>query len=351
MSVQAVVLGGTGYVGGELIRLIAQHPGLELAAAISGSRTGDRIADLFPHLAGAVDSQRFAAADDWPSLLDRGAEVALFSAMPHGAAASAIAGALARADARDLNVRVVDASADFRFADLDRYAAVYGAPHPQPALAASFTCAVPEHLEATPAGHIAHPGCFATAMLLAAVPLIGAGVTTGPLFVSGITGSTGSGRQPVAGTHHPERQSNLYAYKPLEHRHAPEVEALIASACGKTGDIRFVPHSGPFARGIHVTLQASIAPGHDRSAVDAAFNDAYSTSPFVHVVEQPPRIKNVVASNNAHLAIASTDDTVTVMCAIDNLVKGAAGGAVQWMNRLWSLPETDGLGATAPGWT
>jgi N-acetyl-gamma-glutamyl-phosphate reductase len=210
---------------------------------------------------------------------------------------------------------------------------------------------VPEHLAAAPTPHVAHPGCFATATLLASVPLLAAGLVTPTLFVSGVTGSTGSGRKPVDGTHHPTRHSDLYSYNALVHRHIPEITACAAAATGVTADFAFVPHSGPFARGIHATVQATLTRAADTAAVLAALRGFYAGSPFVRVTDGAPRIKDIAGSNYATLSAAANGRTVAVMCAIDNLTKGAAGGAMQWMNRLLGLPETAGLTAPAAGWT
>ena len=248
-------------------------------------------------------------------------------------------------------MHVVDASADFRYADQAAYESVYGVAHGAPTLLDSFVCAVPEHLKKTDAAHVGHPGCFATAVLLGAVPLLQSGLAESELFVTGITGSTGSGSSPQQGTHHPERHSNLYAYKPLSHRHAPEIETLAASASGTRPTVNFIPHSGPFARGIFATIQAKATGNFSSDALRDAFRTYYAESPFIDVVDGSPKLKNVVASNMAQIGIESAGDTVVVMCAIDNLVKGAAGGAVQWMNRLFSLPDTAGLTTVAPAWT
>lgn len=351
MSIDTVVLGGAGYVGGELLRLAGAHPELHLAAAVSSTYAGKRIGELFPHLAPAIGDTPFSAPDEWIECVENGARLAIFSAAPHGASAPIIADAIALAKAHGAEVHVVDCSADFRFEDSGKYAAIYGQEHPQPGLAKDFHCSVPEHADQVNTPHVGHPGCFATATLLAAVPLVEAGVVADNLFVTGITGSTGSGRSASAGTHHPERNSNLYAYKPLSHRHAPEVEALIAKATGSRASVHFVPHSGPFARGIHITLQASLTDDADVAQIGDIFRNAYASGPFVRFVDGTPRVKNVVASNYAHIGAATGNGTVTVMCVIDNLVKGAAGGAMQWMNRLWGLPEDTGLTAVAPAWT
>ena len=348
-AIKAIVLGATGYVGGELLRLIAAHPHLELAAAVSASRSGQAIAETFPHLAGAYHGMMFSAHADWLDGIDAGTDLALFSAAPHGASAKLVAQALASASTKNLNVHVVDSSADFRYADRAEYEAIYGA-HGAPTLLSDFYSSVPEHATNVEVAHVGHPGCFATAILLASVPLVQSGLTEAELFVSGTTGSTGSGRSPQTGTHHPERHGNLYAYKPLAHRHAPEIAGLTTASSGRNTTVHFVPHSGPFARGIYATVQAKAVAAVSTDQLKEIFASAYADSPFVQIVDSTPRLKDVVASNYCQIGIATDNDTVVVMTAIDNLVKGAAGGAVQWMNRLWGLPETAGLLAAAPGW-
>jgi N-acetyl-gamma-glutamyl-phosphate reductase len=351
MSIPAAIIGASGYVGGELLRLVAGHPDFELRAAVSDSAAGKPIGDVFAHLSAALPQHRFVAHGDWLDLIEPGSKLALFSAAPHGASAAMLARALADCESKDIDVHIVDCSADFRFAAQSDWEAVYKLGHGAPQLLSQFLCAVPEHVDECSAPHVGHPGCFATAMTLATVPLIRSGLTEAEVFISGVTGSTGSGKTPIAGTHHPERNNNLYAYKPLAHRHAPEVASLVAAASGRPTRVHFVPHSGPFARGIHVTVQAQASSTVDEQAIRKVFADAYASAPFVQVVDGMPRLKNVVASNQCHIGVATDDDSVVVMAAIDNLVKGAAGGAVQWMNRLWQLPETTGLDMPAPGWT
>lgn len=350
-GIRAVVLGATGYVGGELLRLISAHPELNFSGAVSASRSGEKIAVTFPNLAASYGDQCFVGHDTWIDEFEAGSKLALFSAAPHGASAALIANALRAAAKKDITVHVVDSSADFRYANQLDYEVVYGTEHGAPDLLGEFQSGVPEHLAAAKTAHIGHPGCFATAVLLAAVPLIQSRLTDSEVFVTGITGSTGSGRNPQPGTHHPERHSNLYAYKPLVHRHAPEITALLEAATDRETRVHFVPHSGPFARGIHVTVQAKATKRVSDEQIYDVFAKTYANSPFVEIVAGTPRLKNVVASNYCQLGVATGEDTVVVMCVIDNLVKGAAGGAVQWMNRLWDLPETTGLTVAAPGWT
>jgi N-acetyl-gamma-glutamyl-phosphate reductase len=350
-AIGAIVLGGTGYVAGELLRLIAGHPQFELRGVLSESQPGEPVARAFRHLATAFPEQRFHSQAEIEALVAGEDSVAIFSAAPHGAAATLIDRLLARAEAAGRTPRVVDISADFRYRSAADYEAVYQHAHGAPGRIASFSCAVPEHLRTLSTPHVAHPGCFATATLLAAVPLLALGLTSGDLFVSAVTGSTGSGRKPVEGTHHPLRHGDLYAYSPLAHRHTPEIRACAAAASGVAANFAFVPHSGPFARGIHATVQAMLRTPLASAEVVAALREFYAGSPFVRVGDSPPRVKDVACSNYAALYAVADQRTVSVLCALDNLTKGAAGGAVQWMNRLYGLPETAGLTAPAPGWT
>jgi len=350
MTIHAVILGATGYVGGELLRLIAGHPEFEIAAAVSGSMSEKPVGQTFPHLASHYAGHSFTSMDKLADSLEGTSRVAIFSAAPHTASAGLVSQALAVAAKLEIEAHVVDSSADFRYPSAAEFEAVYGVPHVAPELIDSFSCAVPEHVTTVDGPHIGHPGCFATAMLLATVPLYQKQLTVGPAFISGITGSTGSGRSAQAGTHHPERHSNLYAYKPLSHRHVPEVENLIQNASGQSATIKFIPHSGPFARGIYVTVQAMLAANANQDDVRQAFESCYADSAFVQVLDGAPRLKNVVASNYAQIGVEVADGSVAVTCAIDNLVKGAAGGAIQWMNRLWSLPESSGLLSPPPAW-
>lgn len=350
MTVPTLVLGGTGYVAGEFLRLLTAHPNFDLAAVVSGSRAGEPLGSVFPQLAAAYGDAEFTDPGNVRSVLQAHEELAVFSAAPHGASAPMLARLLDEAESAGTHLHIVDASADFRYPAREAFETVYGQDHGAPELFGAFRCAVPEHLAETETAHAAHPGCFATSVLLGAVPLIAAGLIHPTIFATGITGSTGSGRTPTATTHHPERHSNLFAYKPLAHRHAPEIAALSEAATGVAARFSFVPHSGPFARGIHTTLQAPLATGADRDALAAALTEYYRDAPFVRVIEGTPRVKDVAGSNYAHIGVAADGATAAVFVVIDNLLKGAAGGAMQWMNRLWSLPEATGLTQPAPGW-
>jgi N-acetyl-gamma-glutamyl-phosphate reductase common form len=347
----AIVLGGTGYVAGELLRLIAGHPQLEAAAILSDSQPGSPVGGAFAHLRSAYPDLEFASLEEIETLVRRTPRSALFSAAPHGVSAGIIDGLLSAAEAAHTSVHCVDISADFRYSSAAAYEAVYKHAHGAPARIRQFTCAVPEHLPKSPTPHVAHPGCFATATLLASVPLLALGLTDHRLFVTGITGSTGSGRKPVEGTHHPHRHSDLYTYGALSHRHVPEITACAKLATGVEAEFNFVPHSGPFARGIHVTVQASLRKSIDTAQALEALRSYYKGCPFVRIDDSAPRVKDVATSNYSHLSAVTNGTSIAVMSVLDNLNKGAAGGANQWMNRLLGIPEITGLTAPAPGWT
>jgi N-acetyl-gamma-glutamyl-phosphate reductase len=176
------------------------------------------------------------------------------------------------------------------------------------------------------------------------------GIVDGEVFAFGLTGSTGSGREPKETTHHPERHSNLFAYQPLVHRHVPEMTELAEKASGVRPEIHFVPHSGPFARGIHTTIQGDLRTPLDAEAIRSELSRFYAGSPLVRVVPGAPRVKDVAGSSYAHLGVAVEGDALAVFSVIDNLLKGASGGGVQWLNRMLGFPESAGLTQPAPGW-
>ena len=347
----AIVLGGTGYVAGELLRLIAAHPQLNAVAILSDSQPGTAVAGAFAHLRSAYPELKFSDLAAIETLIRNSPRCALFSAAPHGVAAGIIDRLLTVATSARTRMHCVDISADFRYSSVAAYEAVYQHAHGAPARIHEFTCAVPEHLQKSPTPHVAHPGCFATATLLASVPLLALGLTDTRLFVTGITGSTGSGRKPIEGTHHPHRHSDLYSYGALSHRHVPEIIACAKLATGVEPELNFVPHSGPFARGIHVTVQASLKKSISTAQALDALKSYYMDCPFVRVGEAAPRVKDVATSNYANLSAVTNGNSIAVMSVVDNLNKGAAGGAIQWMNRLLGFAETTGLTAPAPGWT
>jgi len=349
--IPALVVGGTGYVAGELLRLVSQHPFLELRGVSSESQAGTPVSAAFPHLAPTVHDLPFVTQAELAARMS-GPQVALFSAAPHVVSAGVVATLLKAAAAAGSKATVVDVSSDFRFRNAADFEAVYKQAHGAPELLPQFVCALPEHLPGVPGQLVGHPGCFATSMLAGLMPLLKLGFCDGPVYAAGVTGSTGAGRSPIPTTHHPERHSNLFAYNPLKHRHTPEVVQICQQLAGVAPELNFVPHSGPFARGIHMTLQTRLATSQTADQLRDAFAGFYAGQEFVRVVDGAPRLKDVVGSNYCHIGVSvSGDRSVAVLVTIDNLVKGAAGGAVQWMNRLLGVPESAGLTAPAIGWT
>jgi len=364
-ALPVLVLGGSGYVAGELLRLLALHPVFRVAAVTSGSRAGERLDDAFPQLAGTpLGELRFDGGLAIERLFAEQPEVAVFSALPHGEAATRLGSLLDLASSAGVAAHVVDLSADFRHRDPAAFEALYGRPHGAPGRLAEFVCALPEHVAAgsAPPRHVAHPGCFTTAVALALAPLVAGGWIESRVTAVAVTGSTGAGRNPTATTHHPERRSDLFAYAAAGHRHEPEMRLLLAALApdGGAPEILFVPHSGPFARGIHATLharlarpasaeelRAALASFYERAAVQA---NGASGSSFVRVLAAPPRLQSVVGTNRCDLGLALRGEELVLFSAIDNLTKGAAGGGVQWMNRLFGLADATGLVLPGLGW-
>ncbi len=349
-EVPVAILGASGYVAGELMRLLTFHPRLELGVAISRSRVGQPITRTFPHLRGVLDSVRFVDESALDALLETAGQVAIFACLPHGKTAARLDDLLIRAEegGTSLTLHLVDLSADFRLPSPEDYESVYAAPHPAPERYDAFSCGLPELLADTPRGPVAHPGCFTTAVTLACAPAHALGLSLPHFRVSAVTGSTGSGRAPSATTHHPDRHGSLKGYNPLGHRHAPEMEMLLGRLASPRPEVSFVPHSGPWSRGIHATVHLDLARQMTSEELATSYADFYRQAPFVSVGTEPPRLKEVVGTNRCRLGVAAAGERAVVFSVIDNLTKGSAGGAVHWMNRLCGFEETTGL--SLPGW-
>ncbi len=359
-EVPTAVLGASGYAAGELMRLLVLHPRLRLSVAVSRSHAGEPVTTVFPHLRGVLDDLHFAGEKQLDALLDRSGNVAVFSCLPHGKTAGRLDGLLAAAEEKGTQLHLVDLSADFRLPTPEDYERVYGGTHAAPHRYAAFTCGLPELTAETPTGAVAHPGCFTTAVTLACAPAQALGLARPCFRVAAVTGSTGSGRSPSATTHHPERHGNLKAYLPLAHRHAPEMEMLLARLGGSRAgrapteqqpEVVFVPHSGPWSRGIHATVHLDLTREMTTDDLAAAYADFYAGAPFVSAGTEPPRLKEVIATNRCRLGVAANGRRAVVFSVIDNLTKGAAGGAVHWMNRLCGFEETAGLELPGVGWS
>ncbi|HJS47100.1 MAG TPA: N-acetyl-gamma-glutamyl-phosphate reductase [Gemmatimonadales bacterium] len=334
---RAAVIGAAGYAGGELLRLLLGHPDVTELVATSRSQAGRPLGEVHPHLAPVTDA-RFAGLE--PAEAARGRDV-VFLSLEHGAS-SRVAGEVIDAGPGLL----ADLAADFRLHDLALYQRYYG-PHQAPALVNGFTYALADVLGEELRGKtaLAAPGCFATAAHLALHPVAGSSLAVPPTLFA-VTGSSGAGVQPRATTHHPARAQNLFAYSPLAHRHEAEVLERWRQ-WGGSGEPRLLTHSGPFVRGIHLTAHLRFTQPVDALA---AYIRAYAGRPFVRVGAEPPELTQVVGSNTARIGVVNGADGLEaeVLVAIDNLVKGAGGQAVQAMNLALGLPETAGLRAAMP---
>ncbi len=337
---RVAVIGSAGYVGGELLRIVLQHPEVRECLATSRSQAGKPIAELHPGLSLITDA-RFSGATAAEAA--KGADV-VFLALEHGQS-SALMGEIVDAGPG----LIVDLAADFRIQDGRLNERYYGA-HPAPALVHRFRYALADVLGTGLAGAtaLAAPGCFATAAQLALYPLAGLPLAAPPA-VFAVTGSSGAGAHPRPTTHHPARAHNLFAYSVMGHRHEGEILEQWRAWTGDAGaGARLMAHSGPFVRGIYATLHATLATPLEREAIVALYEAAFAGRPFVRLMAQPPELTHAVGTNLALIHATGSDDgrEVQVMVAVDNLIKGAGGQAVQAMNLALRLDETAGLKLT-----
>lgn len=335
--ISAGIVGGTGYTGVELLRLLAAHPSVALSAITSRGQAGTPVADVFPNLRGVVDLAYTEPSQDTLGNCD-----VVFFATPNGTAME-MAPALI-----EQGVRVIDLGADFRLRDLDEWTHWYGMPHTCAALAAEAVYGLPEcHREAIRAARlVANPGCYPTAVQLGLIPLLEAGaVDTQSLIADAKSGASGAGRQPRQHTLLCEAGENFHAYGASGHRHLPEIRQGLNDAAGKPVGLVFVPHLVPMIRGIHATLYARLLdPTID---LQGLYEQRYANEPFVDVMPPGthPETRSVRGSNMVRIAVHRPEgsDYALILAVEDNLVKGAAGQAVQNMNLMFDLPETMGL--------
>jgi N-acetyl-gamma-glutamyl-phosphate reductase len=327
--IRTAILGASGYVGGELMRLIANHPAMEVGVAFGASNAGQAVAAVHPHLGLAYPDVRFAA---WNSGRLGGCDL-IFAALPHGETqrlADELIGA---------GIPFVDLGADFRLdnaADFERW---YGEPHMRPDLLQGFTYGLPEFYreEIKASKLVAAPGCYPTAASLALRPLVEAGaIETKGIIVDAASGVSGAGRAASTGTHFCSVDGSYRAYGLLNHRHTAEMELTTGA------EVLFTPHLMAASRGILATCYARAAGPSDPLAI---LREAYSGEPFVHVGEIPPETKWATGSNAAFLSARYDERTGTVvaLAAIDNLGKGAAGQMIQCANLMLGLEEAAGL--------
>ena len=333
---QVGIVGGSGYTGAELLRLCHGHPDLEVAWATGDTQAGTAVAGLYPSLAAAYPDMVFVSFDPAQAA---GVDLVLL-ALPHGASQKMVPDLIAAAP----DTCIVDLAADFRLREPSAYERWYGEAHRAPELIEQFAYGLPElhRKDIVGARAVAAPGCYPTAAALALAPLVAAGVVEAAgIVVDAASGVSGAGRAPKHSSHFGTVNEDFVAYGLLDHRHTPEIE----QATGAT--VLFTPHLAPMTRGILATCYARPTAPTSTAALLDLLADAYAGEPFVVVGPAPPSTKAAWGSNTAHLTARYDDRTgwVMVIAAIDNLVKGASGQALQCANIVLGLEETAGLSA------
>jgi len=335
MKLKIAIFGGSGYGGSELLRILLLHPHAEIGLVTANEQAGKAVSEVHRNLLGLTDLQFTKAPDDLEGLRDFDCA---FLALPHGQAMEV-------APRLPPSMKVIDLSGDFRLSDGESFAQHYGREHTAMAAQSQFVYGLTETNRAVikVSRCIANPGCFATATLLGLAPLAANGLVDGRVIVDAKTGSSGSGAKAAANTHHPQRSNSFYAYKPFTHQHVPEIEQELKNVGNWNNELIFMTHSLPVARGIFASIYAETK--HEISATEARslFAEFYGDSFFVRLVDGSPDINWVKSTNFCDIGFAARGRQLVVFSAIDNLVKGAAGQAVQNMNLMFGLDETTGL--------
>jgi N-acetyl-gamma-glutamyl-phosphate reductase len=330
------IVGGTGYTGVELLRLLVQHPGVNIVAITSRGDAGTLVADMFPSLRGRIDLK----FED-PATANLTSCDVVFFATPNGVAMQQAPALL------DAGVKVIDLAADFRIDDIAEWEKWYGMKHACPRWVESAVYGLPElnRLAIRGARLIANPGCYPTAVQLGFMPLVEAGlVDLEYLIADAKSGVSGAGRKAEISALFSEASDNFKAYGVPGHRHLPEIQQGLSRMANQPVRLTFVPHLTPMIRGIHATLYARIKADADFQAI---YEQRYASEPFVDVLpaKSHPDTRSVRAANLCRIAVHRPQggDTLVILSVIDNLVKGAAGQAIQNMNIMFDQPETDGL--------
>jgi N-acetyl-gamma-glutamyl-phosphate reductase len=337
-KIKAGIINVTGYAGVELARILWQHPQVELVAVTGRSAAGKKLGEVFPHL----ECTGLTITAEMEGKVD-----VAFSAMTHNASAEAVMPLLKK------GIRVVDMSADFRLKDPARYPEWYEFTHPAPELLKTAVYGLPElhrsQIEA--ANLVANPGCYPTSAILAFAPLVKLDLVEADLIVDSKSGISGAGRTLTLPTHFSEASDNVRAYNLSGHRHQPEMLQELDNLCPSGNvSVTFVPHTVPMTRGILSTCYARVKSGKltgGKEELDKVYSDYYRKEPFTRMVQQPPETKQTWGSNLCLIYPTMHQKTgrVVVISCIDNLVKGAAGQAIQNMNIMFGFPETAGLEA------
>ncbi len=332
--INILIIGGSGYVGGELLRFLLFHPDVKIIGVTSQSHVGKKISDIHPNLKNVTQLQ--FQKEDIKKLSNK-ADV-VFLALPAGASMKKI---------KDINLKktkVIDLGPDFRLKDVNSFEKVYKISHDATDLLKQAVCGIPEiykeQIKRTQL--VACPGCFPTGAVLALYPLAKAKLLTKNIIVDSKTGSSGSGIKPSETTHHPERANDFKAYQVFSHRHLPEIIQVVSNIQGEDIDLIFTPHSVPMVRGIFTTAYIFLKEEISYEKIKKLYIKTYESSPFIRLVDQS-RSAVVVGSNYCDIALYVKGNKLIVTSAIDNLVKGAAGQAIQNMNIMFGLPEITGL--------
>ncbi len=340
MVVRVGIVGASGFTGAELLRLISAHPDLEVVVATGDSKAGTAVAELYPSLAGAYPDLAFVPYR--PGLAGEHRLDVVFCGLPHGTSQEIVPGLL---DDRRV---VVDLGADFRLNDASLYPQWYGVEHTVPELLSTAVYGLPELFreELRTAKLIATPGCFVTTATLALAPLLAAGaIECRGIVVDAASGVSGAGRPPKENTTFCTVDEDFTAYGMLTHRHTPEIEQNLTHAGGSPAQVLFTPHLAPMNRGILATCYAWPTAPTTTEAVRQILHEAYDDEPFVVVRDEPPSTKATLGSQMVHVTAYADQRTgwVVAIAALDNLTKGASGGAIQAANLALGLPETTGL--------
>lgn len=331
--IRVAILGATGYTARELLGLLLRHPEVEICALTTRQDACPHVADVHRALRGQLD---LVLENLSPVEVAQRADCA-FGCLPHAASAAIVSQLL------DAGCRVVDFSADYRLDDPHVYQQWYGAEHPDPDRMPTTVYGLPELYRESIRGAqlVANPGCYPTAAILALAPLLKAGVIAAQgIVVDAKSGVSGAGRSPKPHLHFPEANENLTPYGVGTHRHTPEIDQILSSWANVETDIVFTPHLIPMDRGELITAYADVVGNPDGEELLAVLASFYQTEPFVRVVEHLPGTKDVAHSNFCDISVRRVGSKAVVVSTIDNLIKGAAGAAVQNFNLMVGLPET-----------
>jgi N-acetyl-gamma-glutamyl-phosphate reductase len=331
--IKAAVVGGSGYTGSELARILCRHPEISLDAMTSRSNAGTPVSKLLPFLQGFTDL-KFDA-----QLKEDGDYDLVFCATPHGASMEIVPGLVER------GIKVIDLSGDYRLADPAVYEQWYGHAHTDQKNLSRAVYGIPELFgdEVRKAQLVANPGCYPTCSVLSLAPLLAKGLVEDKVIIDAKSGTSGAGAEPTKATHHPACGASITPYKVVGHRHTPEIVMALDRVAGRRNEVVFTPHLLPIVRGMLTTSYVTLRSDASRDELKDLYRSFYSGRRFVRLAAVPS-IPSTVGSNFFEVGLERAgQDTVVVMGALDNLVKGASGQAVQNANIMFGLDETVGL--------